>query len=81
MAGLKQAARADMRGWEQAPRPQPDSAAKPPVPGLDNTPGRQPNMLSAMPLNAATGDAFQRQFYGGTSIPTYRILPAGKVSA
>jgi hypothetical protein len=37
-------------------------------------------MLASMPLMATTADAFQRQFYGGANVPTYRILPAKKGS-
>ena len=32
-------------------------------------------MLGSMPLMAATGDAFARQFYGGGNLPQHRILP------
>jgi hypothetical protein len=37
-------------------------------------------MLASMPLMATTADAFQRQFYGGSKVPTYRTLPVKKGS-
>jgi hypothetical protein len=45
-----------------------------PVPGEDRE-QRSALMLASMPLMAATGDAFQRQFYGGGNLPQHRILP------
>jgi len=73
MASLRQAARTNMQGYSPVPR-QPDSQPqKPPEP---MTPGRSPNMLAAMPEMASTADAFQRQFYGGSRVPTFRTLPA-----
>lgn len=64
----------DLSNMRQVPVPTP---APTPSPTQDADPnGRAPNMLSSMPLMASTGDAFQRQFYGGTNVPTYRILPA-----
>jgi hypothetical protein len=55
---------------QQAPANRPT-----PVPKEDRY---QPStiMHSAMPLMAATGDAFQRQFYNTNgSLPQYRTLP------
>jgi hypothetical protein len=75
MASLRQAAKANMTGWEPAPA-SPGAGNPPSIPDLSNTPGRSPNMLAAMPPQATTGDGLQRQFYGGTNIPTMRILPA-----
>jgi hypothetical protein len=37
-------------------------------------------MLASMPLMASTADAFQRQFYGGAKVPSYRTMPAKKGS-
>ena len=77
MASPKQAARTNMQGWEPAPAKPSQPRPNPPEP---NTSMRNPNMLAAMPLMASTGDAFQRQFYGGANVPSYRILPAKKGS-
>lgn len=77
MASLRQAARADMTGYIPAPSQPVPIPSRPPEP---STSVRNPNMLAAMPLMATTADAFQRQFYGGANVPTYRILPAKKGS-
>ena len=77
MASLKQASRADMRGWERAPEST-GSLRIPSTPDESNTPGRNPNMLSSMPPGATTGDGLQRQFYGGGNVPTSRILPVAR---
>jgi hypothetical protein len=77
MANLKQASKADMSGWEPAQTSIGGESQRPSVPDESNTPGRSPNMLAAMPPQATTGDGLQRQFYGGSNIPTYRTLPIG----
>jgi hypothetical protein len=77
MATLRQAARANMEGY-QPMRPQGNSPPQMPPP--DKAPSRHPNMLASMPLMATTADAFQRQFYGGSKVPTYRTLPVKKGS-
>jgi hypothetical protein len=77
MASPKQAANMNMQGWQQGPSSAPKQPPNPPEP---STSLRHPNMLASMPLMASTGDAFQRQFYGGANVPTYRILPAKKGS-
>jgi hypothetical protein len=74
MATLRSAAQADMSGWEPAPS---KAQAAVPQPPPDPTSSRNPNMLASMPLLASTNDALGRQFYGGASIPQYRILPVG----
>jgi hypothetical protein len=33
-------------------------------------------MISSLPQSASTLDALTRQFYGGTRVPTFRILPS-----
>lgn len=77
MASLRRAANTDMRGWEPAPQQPQNATVSPPGSAPDQaTSTRAPNMLASMPLMASTGDAFQRQFYGGTNVPSYRILPA-----
>jgi hypothetical protein len=75
MATLRQAARVNMQGYQPM---QPQRTFTPQVPPSDTTPDRHPNMLASMPLMASTGDAFQRQFYGGSKVPTYRVLPVKK---
>lgn len=77
MASPKQAARTDMQGWQPAAK-QPQQ--HPPTPLEPSTSTRNPTMLASMPLMATTADAFQRQFYGGARVPSYRILPAKKGS-
>ena len=75
MPRLNQLRSPDLSNMRQIPVPAPPPATAPTT-EADPTSGRAPNMLSSMPLMASTGDAFQRQFYGGTNVPTYRILPA-----
>jgi hypothetical protein len=77
MPTLKQASNANMKGWQPVPAPPPQAVQKPTLPNPLNNPQRLPTMLSSMPLMASTADAFIRQFYGGTNVPKYRILPAG----
>jgi hypothetical protein len=77
MASLRQAARVNMQGYQPMPPP---SNAAPQIPVFDRTPTRHPNMLASMPLMASTEDAFGRQFYGGSKVPTYRTLPVKKGS-
>lgn len=77
MASLRQAATANMEGYKPAPIQPIATPSRPPEPA---TSLRNPNMLASMPLMATTADAFQRQFYGGANVPTYRILPAKKGS-
>ena len=73
MTTLRQRANIDMSNYAPAPARAQETNPQPPE---DPTSSRNPMMLAAMPLAASTGDAFQRQFYGGTNIPTTRILPA-----
>jgi hypothetical protein len=75
MATLRQSSTVNMAGWQPNP-PQPSTTAQtqkssPP----DTRNKRSPNMLAPMPIMASTADAFDRQFYGGGNVPTYRILP------
>jgi hypothetical protein len=77
MASLRQAARANMEGYKPVTAQPVQTPSRPPRP---DTPIRNPNMLASMPLMATTADAFQRQFYGGANVPSYRILPAKKGS-
>ena len=77
MASPRQAARVNMQGWKPAPAQPISTPSRPPEP---TTSVRHPNMLASLPLMATTADAFQRQFYGGANVPTYRTLPAGKGS-
>ena len=77
MPSPKQASRVNMAGYKPAPAQPVSTPTRPPEP---STSLRSPNMLASMPLMATTADAFQRQFYGGANVPTYRILPAKKGS-
>ena len=77
MATLRQAARVNMQGYQPV---KPQGTLQPQVPPSHMAPTRHPNMLASMPLMATTADAFQRQFYGGSKVPTYRVLPAKKAS-
>jgi hypothetical protein len=77
MASLRQAARTNMQGYQPV---RPKGFSQPQIPPKVTAPTRHPNMLASMPLMATTADAFQRQFYGGSQVPTYRTLPAGKGS-
>jgi hypothetical protein len=77
MASLRQAANVNMQGWKPAPAQPPATPSRPPEP---DTSTRNPTMLASMPLMATTADAFQRQFYGGANVPSYRILPAQRGS-
>jgi hypothetical protein len=77
MATLRQAARFNMQGYQPAPQ---QSNSRPQIPPVNTSPMRHPNMLASMPLMASTADAFQRQFYGGSKVPTYRTMPAKKGS-
>jgi hypothetical protein len=71
MPPLNQLRNPDLSKMQPIPAP-----TQPPAPAPEKAdPGRSPNMLSSMPLMASTADAFQRQFYGHSSTPSYRILP------
>lgn len=77
MATLRQAARVNMQGYQPV---QPQRTLQPLIPPSNTAPARHPNMLASMPLMATTADAFQRQFYGGSKVPSYRVLPVKKAS-
>jgi hypothetical protein len=77
MATLRQAARVNMQGYQPMPA---QRTLQPSTPPSNPTPTRHPNMLASMPLMATTADAFQRQFYGGSKVPSYRVLPVKKGS-
>jgi hypothetical protein len=69
-----------MQGWQKAPvqpahAPAQTPQQPPPQSPTGGTIPRSPYMLNSMPSIASTADSFQRQFYGGASVPTYRILP------
>jgi hypothetical protein len=74
MPSPKQAANYDMTGYKRVPE---QAVNKPSMTAHPPTSLRNPTMLASMPLMASTADAFQRQFYGGENVPTYRTLPAG----
>jgi hypothetical protein len=72
MATIRQSQAVNMAGWTPAPQPaQAATKSSPPDPRVK----RLPNMLAPMPLIASTNDALTRQFYGGSNVPTFRILP------
>jgi hypothetical protein len=73
MPSIKQSANPSLRDWKPAPQTPPQERQTPAP--VDPT-ARSPYMLSSMPLMASTGDAFARQFYSTTNLPSQRILPA-----
>lgn len=75
MPTLKQSRNVDLTQTIPLPPQAPKTTTPPP---LEDREARRPNMEAAMPLMASTGDAFQRQFYGAGSNPSYRILPLRK---
>jgi hypothetical protein len=84
MPTLRQARNTNMKGWQKAPpvaAPNPTgNPAQPPAhTSTTGTAQRSPYMLNSMPPMASNADAFQRQFYSGANVPTYRILlpPSG----
>ena len=78
MANLRQAAQANMKGYAPVQSTPQATLQRPALQHPGVTPGRNPTMLASMPVTASTADAFTRQFYGGTNVPTSRTLPAGK---
>lgn len=78
MPTLKQSSAVNLAGWQ--PVATPTATAQPAKTAISSPPDsrikRNANMLASMPLMASTNDALTRQFYGGTNVPTYRILPA-----
>jgi hypothetical protein len=80
MATMKQSRNANMKGYQRAAPVVPQPGVQSPVmhPAQGPNTGvipRSPYMLNSMPSIASTADGFQRQFYGGAAVPTYRILP------
>jgi hypothetical protein len=76
MTTMRQASTVNMAGWQPTTTPvavRPTTAASAPD---DPRTTRNPRMLAAMPLMATSSDSLTRQFYGGSNLPTYRILPA-----
>jgi hypothetical protein len=73
MPPIRQSGNPSLRGWQRAPQtPQKEAQTPPPV----AAPTRSALMLAAMPLMASTADAFTRQFYSQSNLPSQRILPA-----
>lgn len=77
MPSIRQSARPDTRGWEQAQTPSVTDKKAAPPPDPDPL-QRSAFMSASMPLMASTGDAFARQFYTPSGLPQQRILPAKK---
>lgn len=75
MPSVKQSARPDTKGWTPVSSPFTGAVNATP-PAQPDTTGRSPFMAASMPLMASTGDAFTRQFYSKTGLPSQRILPA-----
>ena len=72
MPSLRQSASVSMDGWEPLPAP---IVTRTHSESVAATASKNPNMLAPMPTSASTADAFQRQFYGGANLPSFRILP------
>ena len=64
-----------MDGWK--PTAIPATPQSPPPNEDTQRTGRSPYMLSSMPSNASGNDGLQRQFYGGSNVPTTRIFTPG----
>jgi hypothetical protein len=75
MPSLKQSANFNTRGWRQVPNPAPSTRPQATIPPPEDTTGRDPMMLAAMPDSASGNDHLNRQFYGGWNCPTWRTLP------
>jgi hypothetical protein len=73
MPSIRQSAQVNLKDWQPAPQTPPQER---PTPAPIDPQARSPYMLSSMPLMASTGDAFARQFYGHSNLPSQRILPA-----
>jgi hypothetical protein len=78
MPSNQASANPNMDGWTKV---DPSAANTPQAPMSDpQIPVlyRSSFMHAPMPLMAATGDAFVRQFYAAGNVPQFRTLPAGK---
>jgi hypothetical protein len=76
MPSVRSSLRPSLKGWQPLTTPPSGGTtrASAPPPGLP--PERSPFMHAAMPVMASTADVFTRQFYGPSSLPQARILPA-----
>jgi hypothetical protein len=74
MPSIRQSRNVNTRNYKPIPPPMQAAPTMTPVP-IEDREARSPLMHSSMPLMAATGDAFQRQFYGSGNLPQHRILP------
>jgi hypothetical protein len=79
MPSIRASARPKLAGW-QAIQNAPATPQNNAPPAEPDPTARSPYMQASMPLMASTGDAFARQFYGKTGLPSQRILPAKKGS-
>jgi hypothetical protein len=73
MPSVRQSGNPSLRGWQPAPKT-PQKEPQTPAPMDPNS--RSAMMLAPMPLMASTADAFTRQFYSNSNLPSQRILPA-----
>jgi hypothetical protein len=78
MPSIAKSQRVTLDNYKPAPAPAQPAQIRPAPPPDDDPNGRSPYMLVSMPLMASTGDAFARQFYGGSNIPTIRTMPLKK---
>lgn len=78
MPSVRASSRPNLGGWQLQPTPTGTAIKGTPPQPPEPTSERSPYMRSSMPLMAATGDAFTRQFYSRTGLPSQRILPVGK---
>jgi hypothetical protein len=77
MTTMRQASNINMAGWQPTTTPVATTTPKKPTSAPDDPRTRRNSqMLAAMPLMATSSDSLTRQFYGGSNLPTYRILPA-----
>lgn len=83
MPPMSQLRNPDLSNWSPVQPTQNDSFNPPSIPtdpNPINNPARSPFMLAAMPLAASTNDSLGRQYYMGTNVPIYRLLPAKRGS-
>jgi hypothetical protein len=80
MPSVRASARPNLGGWQalQTTQPAPSNRTAPAQPDPNE---RSPFMAASMPLMASTGDAFVRQFYTKTGLPSQRILPTRRGGA
>lgn len=78
MPSIKASSRPNLRGWQPSQLAPAGDTPKHNAPTEPDPTERSPYMRASMPLMASTGDAFARQFYSKTGLPSQRILPTGR---